>query len=240
MPEWLRLASNPLGPLNRAELLKDSVYYPACRFDGRPIHCLAGNYHSFVYADYQVELDHLTGQLETFKEYSCLASRPVDLPELAPEGWCRLPRRVRIQTPRAELSSHDPRFARWAVFERKLGLGDAHGPKRFSLLHVGGEAGAAFRSLYVQNNCKPDVVVIIAAGEAELREERSALGKEVLCRNSAGAPRFVLGEVWEFPLYEGTDWPTYGNRVDVFGRRWTRQRGLTLWKRDKRDRSGDY
>ncbi len=229
MPGWLQFASPPLGPVPLTELLEDSVYYPACGFDGRPVQYLAGNYYSFVYADYWTERDEAIRQLSTFKGYSPIAFREIATHELAPRGWCRFVPAVGRQIDQFPTRLNQPTFAIWTVLERKPEFVSGHGPERFSLLYVGGEAVSTSRSLYNRNGCKPDVVVIIAPGEADFRDERSELAREVLCHNRAGLPRLLVSEVWEEPRDRGPVWPSYPHRVGVLGR-W-----LRLWERARNE-----
>ena len=50
MPTWLEnLVSLDYLPIT--ELLKESVYYPACYFDNNPIYAYSGFSFSFVYVD---------------------------------------------------------------------------------------------------------------------------------------------------------------------------------------------
>ncbi len=42
-------------PFLLTEILEESLYYPASGFQGAPIEYLAGNFLSFVYADYGQE-----------------------------------------------------------------------------------------------------------------------------------------------------------------------------------------
>ncbi len=230
VPEWLRLASHPLGPLPLIELLAGSVFYPACGFDGRPVQYLAGNYYSFVYADYWTELDEMIRQLSTFEGYSPMSFRHVATKELAPRGWFRVIPAIGRGVDQFPNQLIEPTFALWAVLRRKPEIDSRHGPERFSLLYVGGEAVATFRSLYTQNRCKPDVLAIIAPGEANFRDEGSELAREVLCRNRAGVPRFLVSEVWEEPRDRNSVWPSYPNRAGILGR-W-----LRLWEPIQRDR----
>lgn len=147
VPPWLAAASSPLGELPIKALLEGSVYYPACHVDGDPIKYLGGNFHSFIYADYGTGRSALCEELETFRGYRVFASRPVLDSELVPQGWSpRLPAGYvpRRSPPRGWIK---PPFAEWIVYERLAAFPETHGPRRFSLLYVGGEGAASYQTL---------------------------------------------------------------------------------------------
>ena len=77
MPDWLTsiLKDQENVPLNIENILKDSLYYPACGVNGTPVKHLVGNIFSFVYADYGIRRDvflnnlHGSGEDDGFKNY---------------------------------------------------------------------------------------------------------------------------------------------------------------------------
>ncbi len=151
------------------ELLKDSVYYPACYSDGRPIkYCntiwrkLGVN--SFVYCDFAMSEDKAIHQLGTINGYHILAHRSLAKNEYIPEGW-RLELTGRNRHGYSDTflgNARDfPPYAHWAVFERNPGKGILHGPERISLLYVGGEGLAAFQQLYCHNHIAPKMLCFI-------------------------------------------------------------------------------
>ena len=127
MPDWLAAAGEPLGNLPLLSMLSGSVYYPACRFDGKPVKHLAGNYHSFVYVDYGVTENDFLKRLHRASKrangandaitwgfwYRLLAYRDVVPSELTPRGWTPI-----YPTP----SDGDPRSHRFCSGNR-LGVG---------------------------------------------------------------------------------------------------------------------
>ena len=131
--------SGPLGPLPLAELLSDSVFYPASGFDGRPVKFLAGNYHSFVYADYGVGRAEAVRQLSTFRGYAPAAWRDVGREELTPQGWQPLPlRRGDRSSPlRSKWWEKEP-FAALGYLGEDMMYGTEHGPERISASSTSG------------------------------------------------------------------------------------------------------
>ena len=151
------------------ELLENSVYYPACYSDGRPIkYCntiwrkLGVN--SFVYCDFAMSEGEAVHQLGTINGYHVLAHRSLTRNEYIPEGWrLELGGRERNRYYDTFLGSarEFPPYAHWAVFERDPGKDILHGPERFSLLYVGGEGLATFQQLYCHHHVAPEMLCFI-------------------------------------------------------------------------------
>ncbi len=150
------------------EILRDSVYYPACYKDGRPIKFCNTIWrdrmgvNSFVYCDYLLSEGELLRQLGTVRGYHTLAHRSLSRDEYVPENW-----ELKLQSGSREnyrdhfsLGGYAP-FAHWAVFERDSDKGEEHGPKRFSLLYVGGEGLATFQQLYCHHHISPRMICFI-------------------------------------------------------------------------------
>ena len=157
-PETIRHEPFPLR-----ELLRDSLYYPACGFDSDPIKHIGGNILSFVYVDYGHTRDAFLNALH-FSGYDLVASRFVTENELAPNGW-RLPvlRPIDGDPQRSREYIKAP-FCLWAVFQRRGNFPVTHGPLRFSLLFVGADGAATFKALYVANSIAPKAVAVIQPG----------------------------------------------------------------------------
>ena len=135
-------------------------------------------------------------------------------------------------------------FAVWSVHQRNAGLGNDHGPERFSLLYVCGDGVAAFQALYHGHRCRPRVVAIIQPGTGfggnwtDFEDPARIFCRSVL-GNPSGAPEYLLCEGWgkgrceEFGKeYLSCCWPLYDELV----RYWTVGKPrpevkLALWKR---------
>ena len=90
-PEWLASLTqssmmSDIFPLQ--ELLKDSLYYPSCGFDGSPVKHLGGQVYSFIYVDYGYNKDKVLTELYSngFKGYRPIAHRKVTKNELMPNN----------------------------------------------------------------------------------------------------------------------------------------------------------
>ena len=198
VPEWLAGATCSFGKLPLHQLLKDSVYYPACGFDGKPVKQLAGNYRSFVYADYDVPRDETFRQLTTFAGYYPVYVREVNAGELAPNGWHDITQKARHWMARLRDPHRTEFFALWAIMERSPGFLEGHGPDRFSLLYIGSEGVTTFSSIYSGNNIAPDVIAIVHPGGwggnwTDFEDEDGELAKAVL-GNPAGVPTHLLDD----------------------------------------------
>ena len=150
------------------EVLRDSVYYPACYSDGRPLKFCNTIWrdrvgvNSFVYCDYLLTEEGLLRQLGTVRGYHLLAHRSLSRDEYVPEGW-----KLKLKSGSRKgyrdhfwQEEYTP-FAHWAVFERDPDKGEEHGPERFSLLYVGGEGLATFQQLYCHYNIAPRMICFI-------------------------------------------------------------------------------
>ena len=237
VPQWLENL-NPTSEFPINDVLQGSVFYPACYLDGRPVKYLGGYSHSFVYVDCYIKREDLINNLRTFKGYKLLFNRPLQKTDLcfkyfspmmpnASEGSARKP------------TEHSDLFAEWAIYERVDWIEESHGPKRFSLLYIGGEGAATFQALYYSNQCAPSAIVLIKSDGftgnwTSFRDPYRILAQSVM-RNPAGQPEYLFIDSMSEPC-----WPWYPIKVstivsilDYDGR--THQR-IVLWGRSVRMR----
>lgn len=237
MPEWLRGPAHSFGPLPLPDLFSRSVFYPACEFDGKPVAHLGGEYFSFVYADYGVRRSETFKQLTTFAGYLPAYVREVTKDELAPNGWADVTQAaIRARVDLTGIPAHDF-FALWAILERSPSVPSEHGPDRFSLLYVGFEGVATYRSIYCGNDLTPGVIAVIHPGgfggnytDFENEEELLAL---TVGTSPAGIPPYLLNDWRGGPQEpERACWPsTYPLRIREL------PDGLRLWGRSSGTRS---
>jgi hypothetical protein len=131
-----------------------------------------------------------------------------------------------------EPTEHTDLFAEWAIYERVDWLEESHGPKRFSLLYIGGEGAATFQALYYSNECAPSAIVLIKSDGftgnwTSFRDPYRILAQSVM-GNPAGQPEYLFIDSLVEPC-----WPWYPIKVstivsilDYDGR--THQR-IVLW-----------
>ncbi len=107
VPEWLAQLQPPEPdslescdfPLQDA--LKNSLYYPAAGFDGRPVQFLGGFIHSFIYVDYGAQEQKLENEVHNvgFLGNRVVCARPI-LPRTA--GHRKFHRKFMDDMPRLE------------------------------------------------------------------------------------------------------------------------------------------
>ena len=195
-------------PLN--EILKDSLYYPACGLNGTPVKFLAGNILSFVYVDYGVTREAFLQNLNGvdadsgFKGYHAILKREIFREDVVPSGWSPsiLPHDQRDRMRLAEAESRCKPFGHWSVWKRDESTASSSGPERFSFFYMAGEISASYLGLYCQLGIAPEVIAIIQpgamGGEWEQTTSDDSFFKQVVRSNPAGMPGYLL--------HGGTGW----------------------------------
>jgi hypothetical protein len=158
---------NGVFPLQ--EILDNSFYYPSSGFDGGIIKDCNTKRRSlkivsFIYCDYATGELAFNDAQNTFLGYKILGSRNVEKSELTPNGWQpQFPPNFNLQTYQ-KYKDDWKSFAKWIIYERDENHGEDHGPKRFSLLYIGGEGVATYQALYWSNNATAKALAIIQPG----------------------------------------------------------------------------
>lgn len=157
------------------EILKNSTFYPASGIDATNIEGLSTHTNSFVHVDYSITENEVKRALsEDFQAfgYKLIGLKQITKNELTLNGF--LPNNFTLKESEKERmdfmtkakNTHSP-FCFWAIYEiDKTLTGDISGKiKKFSLLHIGGEACATFDALYVYNEINPRAVAILNPSE---------------------------------------------------------------------------
>ena len=86
LPDWL---SGDSFTFSLPSILKDSLYYPCCCFDGDPVKYFMGNVYSFVYVDYGVSREQFLNEIKEngFRGYHLIHEKEIKVEQLAPTGW---------------------------------------------------------------------------------------------------------------------------------------------------------
>lgn len=237
LPEWMASATTDMSVPWR-ELLKESLYYPSCGIDGRPVQYFGGHCHSFVYADYGYPFESiytLLTQEAAFFGYRLKSSRRLEDSEVdLVSAWQSIHLDPRIDgNPNQFRDRHVSPYAFWCIFERLDEISDEHGPLLFSLLYLGMDGVAAFHALYIARQVSPAVVAIIQPGEGFGWNWTHFFDtKQIFCRtvmgNSAGLPRYLLigGNGINLSRQKELLWPGYSGPI----RFWKSTNGyLGLW-----------
>lgn len=246
----LRRHSNHPARLPLDELLRRSLYYPACGLDGDPVRFLAGRVQSFVYADCWRAPGDVRKSLyspdHAFKGYECLFDHDVSPRELGLCSWAamyrpRHPDWKDRHTSFHRLEAHAGRdgFGIWSIFRRLPAFPVSHGPEYFSLLYLGTEGVTTYLHLYGVRRTAPRILVLMKSGFGfggnwiRFDDPGGPLAGSVnLC--SPLRPELLLtgntGRYSSEPV-----WPKYSDLVQ----RWRIPEGwLSLWRRGAAAKSG--
>ena len=215
VPVWLSKLGDPLGPIPMPDVLRQCVYYPSAGLDGDPVKYLGRYFQSFVYVDYGVGEQLVLNDLPNFRGYDQISNRQVCEDELVPQGWQPPKLRREDGNPKRNASFIKPPFAIWAVYDRKPEVCSEHGPKRFSLLYIGGEGAATYHALFYSHQVSPAVVALIQPGTGfggnwtDFRDPNQILARLVR-ENPAGQPSHLLYGGWgDGESYRDAPWPEY-------------------------------
>lgn len=154
-------------PLPISDLLKNSLYYPACGLDGGVIRHCSKYIQSFIYCDYAIGKTAFLREMDRIYGYDIIAHRPVRREELVPVGWNPvLPPCFDMERYYSYREFFKKPFAYWVIYQRRAEFDDRHGGKRLSLLYIGGEGVATYQALYQSNKRTAKYLAIIQPGTA--------------------------------------------------------------------------
>ena len=152
---------------------------------------------SFLYCDYGVTKQKFENEGLSINGYFPLASRPLDLMSLLPNGWNQ--KNPPMVDPEEYIKYYDQNikpYAIWTVFQKKRGNYDTDTPNRFSVIFICGEALATYQALYWSSNITPKALAIIQPGTAfggnwaDFADEDGPFGW-VVKNNPAGLPDYI-------------------------------------------------
>jgi len=194
----------PQGSLPLEQILRHSLFYPCSGVDIDAVRWLAGNFHSFVYADYSQCRDDLYKLLRHrgFHGYEVIAQRDVASHELSP------------------LHAMPEQACQWMILQRREDQPATLGPQRLSLLYLCADATAAYRMLYVDNRKSAACVAVIQSHCGPMNgcwsffaDRQKAFARTVM-ENPAGKPRLLLyGGNGKRDFYREPCWDDYANPV---------------------------
>jgi hypothetical protein len=227
---------------NIVDILTDSVFYPAAGVDARDIECLSNLSNSFVHVDYSTPMEVIESSMRNHFAglgYELIGLKHVSRLELTTNGF--QPQKFIFndhEKERLEMDFINDRFyfrnfipfAIWAVYElnpNKTGL--TRGKiKRFSLLHIGGEACETLEAIYIGNKINPRAVSIISPGEGYgdnwtiFRDPEFRLYQNLIYNsriNNIAMPEFLLTNM-ALSEKEPCFWPEYIFQNRIYSDGW--------------------
>ena len=183
------------APSSLRRFLRESVFYPCCRFDGTPIKYLARRFPRFVYADYSID----RGQLkENIRDEDLLGYRVKHSMNLSPEtllgaSWGEIKRMHENTFSKVHFDWRDP-FATYFLFQRLPSYSIEHGPEYIELIYICCEAIATYKLAYVTKNLTPKCLIYICPGISLGGNygDYPAMLQQTLKAGSAGLPKYLL------------------------------------------------
>jgi hypothetical protein len=224
------LSRSRQGSIRSQEHTERFPFLPVLRPEWTPVKYLAGNVHSFVYADVAISrerfLANLNGDEEAsgFKGYRSVLQRDIQRQDVVPEGWTPpLSRRGRLRgLRRAEASSGG--FRHWSVWQRLPEVGEECGPELFSFFYLGGENSALYQSLYNRTGISPRILAIIQPGcrGGNQVDRQDSFFHRVARANPSGLPSYLLhGGFGGEGFYKRPCWAEYSeDRVALLPERY--------------------
>jgi len=198
-PESLKASNFPI-----VEILKNSLYYPACWLDGRPVQYLAGFVHSFIYVDYGIEQSTVQNAMKNkgFLGYTLVGQKHLTSEDFIVKDWSAFfPSENHEQyrsfnnLPGGLVRSP---FSDWYIFDRNSNCGEEHGPSRFSLVYICGDGVATYQTLYSNRNAAPDILSIIQPGHnyggnyTDFTDPQGLFARTVLENKRCPWPRYLV------------------------------------------------
>jgi len=211
IPHWL-IRESLIGNFNRWNVLNESLYYPGCNLDWRPIEELLGWCHSFIYVDYEVSKDLVISSFESSNRVKIISIQDIPKskiqensthlvkPELrdfrqARPGDSYFSHYQEYQRKMERNQRNHPPFALWIVFESKDEW--TRSLKRGSLLYICGEGVATYNALYNSNEIRPIAIALHLAeggfgGNWTNFELNNGILERTVMSNTAGIPDYLL------------------------------------------------
>lgn len=126
----------------------------------------------------------------------------------------------------------EPFFCIWSVWQRKECRDARHGPSRFGLLYIGGDAAETFEALYPMNFVAPLAVAVIQPGDRTRFEDPEGEFASTVRQNPAGEPMVLLYGGWgECNDYQEPCWPGYGQQLYEYRRNPSWGGCVRIWAR---------
>jgi hypothetical protein len=130
--------------------LENSVYYPACAFDGTPIKCLGKLFSNYVYTDYNSKYSDLENNINNgLLGYKLENSSKISAEELFGINWETFVDENRDIYRNLHFEWENP-FAKIYSFKRHIRFHDTHGKENIELLYIKAEGISTYKFLALQ------------------------------------------------------------------------------------------
>jgi hypothetical protein len=218
VPKWLMTASEH-DELPLLDILRRSMYYPACGYDGRAVQYFAGSVHSFVYVDLLCCRNSVLDNLNSFKGYRLRFVKDIKQETLSIRSFEPHENILNEGLGFSYCSKPYFSYAIWAVFERLEDFDSGHGPERFSLLYIGGEAVSVYWSLYWARGIVPFAITLIrcdgfTGNWTSFFNDQLELASLVMMSDAPCVPKYLLSG------YQGRNspspWRWFSKRIKTF------------------------
>ena len=149
-----------------AEITKNSLYYPACYFDGSPVVVCNRDrqdlgINSFIYCDcFPMSEEKVMFEIDRFRGYKSIGMCLIPIEKIIPPQWEKFHMKNMWTWHDKPLNC----FAIWSVMERLPEYDSSHGPKRFSFTYILAEGTATYFALYERLGTTPKVLSIVNPG----------------------------------------------------------------------------
>jgi hypothetical protein len=243
MPKWL-IDIDAETKFDRHLVLKDSIYYPGSYMDGAIMKSYLGFSHSLVYVDAGVSREGVLGNIKRIGGYEIVFAKDIAKDELCPTPKFDIQLSTEDFYPEVESPNQIPKalekanknlqwgddfvpYAIWAVFRRRAGVNESHGPEKFSLVFIGGEGIATYSAIYNSNKLYPKAIVICGAdigfgSNWTFFEKKGGPFERLVLSNKAGIPKYLLA--WgRYSPNGSSHWITKENGYDLYWDKYTRR-----------------
>jgi hypothetical protein len=251
VPKWLEEYS-PGDSIPFKELLADSVYYPACGFDGDIPNLCMGYSHNFVYVDNLCLWTHTTKETiyaalnheENFKGFRKIHQQEFSYEELlGPHRIQHEPLRRNDGNPEYGLEPQ-PFFAILTIFGPNAGLNRKyvmsetstihHVYERLAFLYICDDGCRTYEKLYQSHLTKPKAIAIIQPGDAfggnwtSYYDEKQIFSR-IVHKNPGGSPDIMIfgGRDSRGGWYRKKFWSNYSENI-YYSR--LHSKGISFWK----------
>lgn len=254
VPDWLKnYRPGDRIPFNL--LVQDSVYYPACGFDGDVANLCMGFSHSFIYVDNLCLWDGVSKETVyqrlnadySFKYFKKIYQQEYSYEEiLGPHKVQEEPLRDGDGNPEYGLKPL-PFFAILTILEPSIGhdhksIGSDtstihHVYERLAFLYICDDGCRAFEKIYQSHKARPKVIAIIQPGDAfggnwtSYYDEKKIFSR-IVHKNPGGLPEIMIfgGRDSRGGYYRSQFWKSYPENI-FYSRHYNK--GISLWSKQK-------